>query len=112
MPLKNKFKLSKPYFFKFYGSLVGKVESFVEKNWFIHHRSHVLYLVDHVAMLLPHLRQAHWFLLISYPWLLQKKNKLRTWNLIDCKRIRTHNHLARKRTLNHFAKSFNVYNMN
>ena len=80
MPLKNKFKLSKPYFCTWHSSLVDIVESFVEKNWFIHHRNHVLYLVYHVAMLLPRLTGFCWFLTGSY--YKKKQKKTTPWNLM------------------------------
>ena len=43
-----------------------------------------------------------------YIWLNAKelltRNRRDFWSLSDCNRTRTHNHLVRKRTLNHFGK--------
>ena len=50
-----------------------------------------------------HVRTSEWIHTLYFPELLTR-NRRDIWSLSDCSRTRTHNHLIRKRTLNHLVK--------
>ena len=74
-------------------------------------------LVKDEKFLSCHIRILEWICTLQFKWLqlaalcsclnvkeLRAQSRRHIWSLSDCNGIRTHNHVVRKRTLNHLAK--------